>query len=504
MRAFVVLCVLGWLSGACAGGRDLQPSAANAGADHEAREPVDAGALPHHEPIEPNEPEPVDPVKPAQARDAGVAPRDAGQPASNDASTPPPTDAGSKPQPMIDAGSAPVVHKDASTPGFDAAVDAGQPHQDAGDVFDAGLDSGTPAYDAGNPFDSGVPATDSGMDSGPVELDAGDPSLDAGSDAAAPSCYGPPGLYQDTTCQVLSDDVQPYHPQYPLWSDGADKERWIYLPPGTRIDTTNPDRWTFPRGTRLYKTFAAGTLKVETRVLEKTGTSASFDSWTLTSYAWSADQRSVSPASASGVTNALGTGLDIPSQAQCRSCHNMTGADAAIGFNAIQLNHQAAGLTLADLLDADLLATSTGSLNISSSNARIPGDATARAALGYLHGNCGHCHGGPNPRAGQSLWAVVGMADLDEAPIMSSAVCRCLENWTGRSNTSGEPYELRVAPSHAAISGILGRMNLRGAGEQMPPIGTKLIDTAGVNAVKSWITSLDGASCDNAPPICKP
>ena len=503
MRAFVVVCVLGWLSGACAIQRDSQPSAADSGVDLEPSEPLDSGASPH-EPNEPNDPvnEPVEP------RDAGAAPRDAAQ-AMHDASAPPPIDAGavkpdagSKPQPMIDAG---VVPADAS---IDAAVDAGQPQIDAGNTFDAGtlvFDSGTPEFDAGHPIiDSGAPEIDAGTDSGTPEMDATTPELDAGTDAAAPSCSGPPGLYKDTKCQVLSDDVQPYQPQYPLWSDGAHKERFLYLPPGTRIDTTNPDRWTFPKGTRLYKTFAAGTLKVETRVLEKTGTAASFDSWTLTSYAWSADQRSVSPASANGVTNALGTGLDIPSQAQCRSCHNMTGADAAIGFNAIQLNHQDTGVTLADLLAANLLVNGTGSLNISVSNSRIPGDATARAALGYLHGNCGHCHGGPNPRAGQRLWAIVGMTDLDDAPIMSSAVCRCLENWTGRRNASNEPYELRVAPSHAAISGIVGRMSQRGAGEQMPPIGTKVVDSAGVAAVKAWIGSLDGTSCDNVPPICKP
>jgi hypothetical protein len=66
------------------------------------------------------------------------------------------------------------------------------------------------------------------------------------------------------------------------------------------------------------------------------------------------------------------------------------------------------------------------------------------------------------------------------------------------------PYLLRVAPSHAAISGIIGRMSQRGAGEQMPPLGTKVVDSNGLATVKSWITALDGTSCDNVPPICAP
>ena len=51
------------------------------------------------------------------------------------------------------------------------------------------------------------------------------------------------GLYA-TGLQVRPDNL-PFAPQYPLWSDGADKRRWIHLPPGTSIDASGPD-WRFP------------------------------------------------------------------------------------------------------------------------------------------------------------------------------------------------------------------------------------------------------------------
>jgi hypothetical protein len=421
------------------------------------------------------------------------------------------------PEPVIDAGTdaGEAIH-DPTTPAADGGglvSDAGSSALDSGTVptidagspaFDAGttppvVDSGTPAHDAGSPVvDSGTPVHDAGSD-------AATPN-DSGVDAAAPSCVGPPGLYQDTQCLVLSDGIEAYAPQYPLWSDGAKKERFIALPAGTHIDTTNPDRWTFPVGTRFYKTFASGDLKVETRVMQKVSSATGFDSWTLVSYAWSADQRSVSVADSNGVPSALGTNFDIPSTAQCRSCHNMTGADAPIGFNALQLNHNNTGVTLTDLLNRQLLMNgSVGATpNITLTNTLIPGDATTKAALGYLHGNCGHCHGGPTPRAGQRLWSVVGMTDVSDAPIMTSAVCQCLESWTGRTNASGDPYELRVSPSHFVVSGIIGRMSARTAGEQMPPLGTKVVDATGLAAIKAWITSLDGTSCDASPPVCNP
>jgi predicted neuraminidase len=67
--------------------------------------------------------------------------------------------------------------------------------------------------------------------------------------------------------------VRSYRPKYELWSDGSTKQRFIYLPPNTQIDTTNPDRWAFPQGTRLYKTFSIDGLRLETRVSEKNRTS---------------------------------------------------------------------------------------------------------------------------------------------------------------------------------------------------------------------------------------
>ena len=69
--------------------------------------------------------------------------------------------------------------------------------------------------------------------------------------------------------QKPADGVLSYQPAYELWSDGAEKERFVYLPPETQIDTSNPDRWTFPVGTRFYKTFAVGGKRIETRLIEK-------------------------------------------------------------------------------------------------------------------------------------------------------------------------------------------------------------------------------------------
>jgi len=313
-------------------------------------------------------------------------------------------------------------------------------------------------------------------------------------DAGAPTpCNGPPGLYVEGSCTELAEGVQPYRPRFVLWSDAAEKERFVYLPPGTTIDTTNADRWTFPTGTRFYKTFARDGVRLETRLIEKTGTGVGPTNWRKVSYAWSADQLSVTVAPAAGLQNVLGTTHDIPSQAQCSQCHALSPTmDVANGFEAIQLNHFGPGVTLVSLVATRRLVNGTNpEPNVTIGNARIPGNLRAQHALGYLHANCGHCHGGPTPRANMSLWSVVGTRTVEETAAYTTAICQPLQRWTGHMNAAGEPYTLRIAPGDSAHSGILGRMSARGSRDQMPPVGTEIVDPDGIADVTEWIDSLD-------------
>jgi len=347
-----------------------------------------------------------------------------------------------------------------------------------------------------------------------TSLDAGasEPPLPAagrrtplrGQNAGAELCVGPPGLYAEGTCAKLATGVATYTPEYELWADSAQKQRYIYLPPESVVDTSNPDRWSFPVGTRLYKTFSLHGVKLETRLLEKLAPEASSQSWSMVSYLWSADQRSVSLADANGVADVLGTEHDVPSQMQCRSCHTLTGEglDAINGFGAVQLNHDRTGWNLQRLIAAGVLVNVAGGIpNVDVESARVPGDATAQAALGYLHGNCGHCHGGPSPRAGLHLWLQVGTNSVEQSSVYRESVCQCLTRWKGRATADGSEYTWRITPGDAAHSGVLGRMTVRGKDEQMPPLGTDLVDPVGVQQVTSWIASLPVDVCPS-PSSC--
>ena len=90
---------------------------------------------------------------------------------------------------------------------------------------------------------------------------------------------------------------RPFSPQYPLWSDGATKRRWIHLPDGSRIDVSDPNEWQFPIGTKVWKEFSFAGRKVETRFIWR----AAADAWVFASYAWNEDGTEATLAPADGI-----------------------------------------------------------------------------------------------------------------------------------------------------------------------------------------------------------
>ena len=106
-------------------------------------------------------------------------------------------------------------------------------------------------------------------------------------DQAAPQDLRETGLYADAETLQIDPKHLAFSPQYPLWTDGAAKRRWISLPPDSAIDASDPDAWIFPVGTRLWKEFSFNGRRVETRYMERRPDGQ----WLYAAYAWSADGR---------------------------------------------------------------------------------------------------------------------------------------------------------------------------------------------------------------------
>lgn len=307
----------------------------------------------------------------------------------------------------------------------------------------------------------------------------------AGGEPHAPETPdGPPrwlsetGLYAEDGAS-LGPGVQLFEPRFPLWTDGADKRRWIALPPGAIIDTSDPDRWDFPPGTRLWKEFTRDDVPVETRLLERRPDG----SWWMIAYQWN-DEQTDAEARPDGVQNASGTDHDIPSEEDCRTCHIQSDA-RVLGFGAFQLAHDGDGLTLAQLIGEGRLSEPPESIP------ELPGTATEQMLLGNLHANCGHCHQPGSRvglRTGLQLWLPFAEYDgVEDTPFYQTTVSENVS--LPADSPDGTP--VHIVPGSPETSALFLRLSSRGTEYQMPPLGTELPDPELVDALEAWITALE-------------
>jgi hypothetical protein len=309
------------------------------------------------------------------------------------------------------------------------------------------------------------------------------------SEVSAPPLLSATGLYSDIGTKTLAPYVREFTPQYPLWSDGAVKTRWIYLPEcNGPIDNTDQDVWDFPVGTRMWKQFEVSSQLMETRMIHRHG--AGPKDFVFAAYQWRADDSDADHVP-SGFEDVKGTEHDIPDEVQCERCHGGTPLRGGtpsryLGFDAIQLSHSGAGVNMASL-SADGLLTSPAPNGFT-----IPGTTVEQAALGIFHDNCGNCH---NDTADGIVNVMFNMrAKTGDTNVAMTGV------YTGVVNQlttlfQGQGCNYRVAGLDVADSCVHFRMSERGTdmtpnAAQMPPFGTDVVDATGLAAVEAWIGTL--------------
>jgi hypothetical protein len=326
-----------------------------------------------------------------------------------------------------------------------------------------------------------------------TEPDAPDqPIVDAGPDAdpLRPLTLAGTGLCTNAECTTFSADVIEYVPRWELYSDGATKRRWIYLPPGTQIDTSDMDYWKFPVGTKLWKEFTRGGVRVETRYIVKTAPDdASGIAWHYVSYAWTTAQNETTLVDVAGQKDANGTAHDIPSRMNCRECHEEL-SSKVLGFGAIMLDYQSTKLDLEDLISmGKLTAPPTG--GTAGARFPLPGDATDQAALGYMHANCSSCH---NPTANNFFHTPTDMrmrvALLGTVAMTPTYTTLVDKNGMTFVNDQGMSFTKLIDVQTTANSIVLQRMQSTNDMKRMPQRGVEVLDQTGFDAIRVWIDSL--------------
>jgi len=326
--------------------------------------------------------------------------------------------------------------------------------------------------------DAHVPAIDARM-------------ADAPPDANPLDTLAGTGLCVDPACTQISPGIREYAPKVSFWDDTAIKRRWIYLPPGTKIDTSDMDHWVFPVGTKIWKEFMRDGVRVETRLITKQLPDDSAPgAWFYAAYLWTATQ-DVTVSVVDGVKNANGTQHDVPTRAECRSCHDRLRPTRVLGFEAIQLDYDApAGLTdLGDLIAADLLTVKPA--GTAAPRFPLPGTEVDKTALAYLHANCGHCH---NPTSDVHDVApldlrlrTTALGSVTATPAYATAVGKDAQIDYTENNVTYTKLIIAGDPAHSAV---IGRMNSMMGIRFMPAVAVETVDPAGQTALVAWINSL--------------
>ncbi len=232
-----------------------------------------------------------------------------------------------------------------------------------------------------------------------------------------------------------------------------------------------------PVGTKLWKEFSVNGARVETRYLHRWGPGA--NDYVFQAYQWNQEASDATPVDVGGVKNANGTTHDIPGEWECEVCHGHA-PERVLGLSAIQLSHAGPGLTIASL-------SAAGRLTDPSAGFTVPGSPNARAALGYLHGNCAHCHNPSPTRSGST-----GPIASSSSPPRPAWPRPTLSHRGGRR--AGEVRSPRDHPPHhrgdPASSCVAYRMSVRGSDDAMPALGTEVVDQDGLARINAWITEL--------------
>ncbi len=295
-----------------------------------------------------------------------------------------------------------------------------------------------------------------------------------------------------------AEGVIPYGLNTALFSNYAEKARFVKVPVGKVISYNDSIALDFPEGTVLIKNFyylndfrnpAKGKRILETRLLVHTE-----NGWQAWPYVWNEEQteayyevagetKQVTYVDRKG--KKVKTPYLIPNKNQCKGCHSRNGKMVPLGPTARNLNgdydyahgrhnqlaywQQIGWLTdLPNALPAmPAFDDATASLNL-----------RARA---YLDVNCGHCHHPLGPASTSGLYLDWQQNNPAHLGINKSPVA------AGRG--SGDlPFD--IVPGSPQHSILLHRMKTNDPGIAMPEIGREQIHQEGVALIEAWIRSM--------------
>ncbi|WP_432770726.1 MAG: hypothetical protein HEQ22_08355 [Sphingopyxis sp.] len=268
----------------------------------------------------------------------------------------------------------------------------------------------------------------------------------------------------------------------PLFSDYADKQRFISIPAGKKAAVAADGTIEFPVGTVLVKSFGwsdvGGGRPVETRLLIRRA-----GGWTALPYIWDADGKDATLAlggrrvpvtfkSPDGEVHRIR--YAVPNKNQCKECHSLNGEIVPIG-------PKARNFVVGD-------AASTYFENPAALKPVMPvwddprTGSVADRARAYLDVNCAHCH---NP-AGSASNSGLFLRWTDDAAGVNYGIGK---RPTAAGRGSGG-MDFAIAPGDAAHSFMIYRLESTDPGIAMPEVGRSTVHREGAALLRQWIAEM--------------
>lgn len=273
----------------------------------------------------------------------------------------------------------------------------------------------------------------------------------------------------------------PYTLGTPLFSDYADKRRFIYLPSGTRMTANGEGLVGFPVGAAIIKSFGYpqpdGSYRtIETRLLLKRA-----EGWVALPYIWRADGSDADLRIAGGRTPVTFTtpsgrtttiSYAVPNRNQCKTCHELSGAVTPIGpkLRNVELNQTHRSL----VSGADWTGPRLPRWDDSS-------QPLAQRARAYLDVNCAHCH---NPRGSASNSGL--FLEYERPDGMATGL---LKRPVAAGRGSGG-FDYTIAPGQPDRSIMLYRLRSLDPGVAMPELGRASVHEEGVSLLEQWVAGM--------------
>lgn len=301
--------------------------------------------------------------------------------------------------------------------------------------------------------------------------------------------------------QIPTGLVLPYAISSPLFSDYAEKLRFIKVPENTTISHDENLEFDYPKGTFLIKTFYylsdirdmdSERRLIETRLLKKTSSE-----WIAIPYVWNEDQTDAVLALAGDRRDiswihrdgrSINILYSIPNMNQCKSCHVYNNVQQPIGPKVRNLNFEftydeGKKNQLQQWISMGILE----SFNELSSLPRTvdyedPHDGTLdERARAWLDINCAHCHrtGGPAETSGLHL-------DLEESDPTRLGI---FKPPVAAGRGSGD-RKYNIVPGKPGESIIEYRITSTDPGIMMPELSRKLVHDEGVKLIQAWIKEM--------------